>query len=60
MARSGGLIAVFGDFVAIIGEIFILAGGAGRWAIILWGLKTFQIFPNFLNVVPQFVIYHVY
>ena len=23
--------------------------GAGHWAIILWGLDTFLIFPNFLR-----------
>ena len=43
MARSGGLIAVFGDFVAIIGEIFILAGGG--WALGYHSMG-FEYFPN--------------
>ena len=50
----GGLIAIFWDFFANAGEIFILAGGrgggAGRWAIILWSLDTFLIFPIFLSL----------
>ena len=25
-------------------------GSAGRWAIILWGLDTFLMFPNFLSL----------
>ena len=48
-----GLISVFQGFSASIGKAFILAGGgggAGRWAIILWGLDTFLIFPNFLSL----------
>ena len=32
-----------------IGKVFLLAGGTGHWAIILWGLDTFLIFPNFLR-----------
>ena len=30
-------------------QSFHFSGGAGRWAIILWGLDTFLIFPNFLR-----------
>ena len=32
------------------GRVFVLAGGAGCWAIILWSLGTFLIFPNFLSL----------
>ena len=40
----------FGGFFTSIGEFFVLAGGGG-WVlgIILWGLYTFLIFPNFLG-----------
>ena len=31
------------------GSGFYFGGRAGRWAIILWGLGTFLIFPNFLR-----------
>ena len=32
-----------------VGEIFISSrGGGGHWAIILLGLDTFMIFPDFL------------
>ena len=43
-----GLIAIFRDFFASAGEIFILAGG---WALAhhLWGLDTFLMFPNLLG-----------
>ena len=48
-ARGGkGLIAVFRGVFASAGEIFILAGRAGHWAIILWGLDNFLMFPDFL------------
>ena len=43
-----GLIAISRDFFASAGEIFILAGRAGHWAIILWGLDNFLMFPDFL------------
>ena len=43
-----GLVSVFHEFSAGIGGAFILAGGTGRWAIILWGLDTFLMFPDFL------------
>ena len=43
----GGLISVFRGFFASIGGVFILAGGLGA-GIILWGLDTFLLFPNFL------------
>ena len=46
----GGLVSVFHEFSAGIGETFILAGGTGRWAIILWGLDTFLMFPNFVSL----------
>ena len=53
MARGGGggLVSVFRGFSTSVGGAFILAGGgvAGRGAIILWGLDTFVIFPNFLR-----------
>ena len=41
----------FGGFFTSIWEFFVLAGGGGGWArgIILWGLCTFLIFPNFLG-----------
>ena len=28
---------------------FYFGWGTGRWAIILWGLDTFLIFPNFVG-----------
>ena len=41
-----------------------LSGGTGRWAIILWNLGTFLIFPNFLRsyVLSRSTtpLYHVY
>ena len=43
-----GLVSVFHEFSAGIGGAFVLAGGTGRWAIILWGLDIFLMFPNFL------------
>ena len=30
-------------------QSFHFGGGTGRWAIILWGLDIFLIFPNFLR-----------
>ena len=49
MAQYGkSLISVFQKFFAAINKIFILEGGTGHWAIILWGLDTFLLFPNFL------------
>ena len=47
--RGWGLIAIFRNSFASTSEIFILSGGAGRWAIILWGLETFLIYPNFVG-----------
>ena len=35
-----------GFFGSMGGFIFV---GTRRWAIILWGLETFLIFPNFLR-----------
>ena len=48
---GGGLVAVFRDTFASAGGVFILLGEgvAGRWAIILWGLGTFLIYPNFVR-----------
>ena len=39
----------FEEFFVSIDKGFILAGGSGHWVIILWGLGTFLIFPNFLR-----------
>ena len=36
-----GLVSVFHEFSAGIGEAFILAGGTGRWAIIRMGFRHF-------------------
>ena len=35
------------------GSGFYFGGGAGRWAIILWGLDTFLIFPNFPKILVR-------
>ena len=43
------LISVFQRFFASISEIFIWRG-TGRWAIILWVLDTFLIFPKYLSL----------
>ena len=44
-ATGRGVIAIFRGFFASAGGIFVLAGGrgggAGHWAIIVWGLDTF-------------------
>ena len=37
-SRGIGLVCGFEGFSASIGRAFILAGGAGHWAIMLWGL----------------------
>ena len=52
--RREGLIVIFRDFFASAGGAFNFAGGrgvrgAGGWAIILWGLGTFLMFPDFLG-----------
>ena len=55
IGHSGAsLISVFQEFSSSIGKT---GGGAGRWAIILWGLDSFLMFPNFLSlkVVRQLV-----
>ena len=39
----------FRDFFASISKILILAGEAWHWVIIVCGLSTFLIFPNFLR-----------
>ena len=46
-----GLSSAFEKIFASANKIFILAGGlgTGHWAIILWNLDTFLIFPNFLR-----------
>ena len=36
-------------FLFFGGFVLVLAGG-WRWAIVLWGLGTFLIFPNFLRL----------
>ena len=60
----GGLIAVFRDFFCWCWQNFYVGAGTGRWAIILGGLDTFLIFPNFLrsSVLSRSAtrIYHVY
>ena len=48
------LIFVSQELSSSIIKAFILAGGAGRWAIALWGLDTFVIFPNFLTSLKSF------
>ena len=45
---GGGSIAIFWRFFGGIGG-FILRG-AGRWAIILWGLRSFLLFLNFQRI----------
>ena len=53
MHNGKSLISVFREFSASISKVFILVwtggGGAGHWAVILSGLDTFLIFPNFLR-----------
>ena len=52
MHNGKSLISVFQEFSASISKAFILVwrwGGAGHWAIIMSGLDTFLIFPNFLR-----------
>ena len=44
--RGKGLMAIFLDLFASTSKIFVLVGGAGHWAIILWGLGTSLIFPK--------------
>ena len=46
-ALRKSLISVFQESFASINKIFILVGGTEHWAIMLWGLNTFLIFPNF-------------
>ena len=43
-----GLSSGFKEFFASIKEVLIL-GGLGAGLIILWGLGTFLVFPNFLR-----------
>ena len=45
-----GLIVIFRDFFASINKIFHFSVGSGDWAIILWVLDAFLIFPNFLRL----------
>ena len=45
----GGLDLCFSGFFRWYWQRFHFGGGAGRWAIVLWGLDTFLIFPNFLR-----------
>ena len=47
-AAGGGLNFYWG-FSAGIGGAFILVGGAGRWAVVLWVLGTFLVFHNLLG-----------
>ena len=46
--RGGDLVTIFRGVFGSAGE-FLFWRGSGRWAIILWGLGTFLIFPNFLR-----------
>ena len=46
---GGGLDLCFSGFFRWYWRRFHFGGGAGRWAIVLWGLDTFLIFPNFLR-----------
>ena len=47
---GGGLIAIFWDLFAGASGVFVWGrGGAGHWAMILWGLDNFLIFPDFLR-----------
>ena len=46
--RGGDLVTVFRGVFGSAGE-FLFWRGSGHWAIILWGLGTFLIFPNFLR-----------
>ena len=39
----------FGAFLLALGG-FSFWRGDGHWAIILWGLDTFLIFPNFVSL----------
>ena len=49
--KGKGLIFVFQEFSASIGEAFILAGGLGAGlSFILWGMGTFLIFPSFVSL----------
>ena len=45
---GGGLIAIFWRFLAVLAVSFW--GGTGRWAIILWGLRSFLLFLNFQRI----------
>ena len=45
----GGLAAIFRGGFARVGWVFIGGGRDGRWGIILWGLGTFLLLPNFLR-----------
>ena len=78
MGHSGiSLISIFQEFSSNIHKAFVLAGegggrgggvGAGRWAIVLWGLDRFLMFLNFLRFQvlsrsatrEAYRIYHVY
>ena len=66
-AQRGGFHFIFREFCSSVGGAVVLAGGwalgAGRWAIILWGLDSFLMFPNVLSCSATCEvtrIYHVY
>ena len=67
-AEGGILWLLFGAFLLLSGGPFALAGENGHWAVILWSLDTFLIFPYFLRsyVLSRAArrqatpIYHVY
>ena len=46
--RGGDLVTIFRGAFGSAGG-FLFWRGSGHWAIILWGLGTFLIFPNFLR-----------
>ena len=47
---GGGWFLFLGSFLLVlVGLLFWRGGGAGRWAIIPWGLDSFFILPNFLR-----------
>ena len=46
---AGGVYFLFSRVFCYYWRSFGLAGGAGRWAMILWGLSTFLIFRNLLG-----------
>ena len=46
MGRGGVNCYFFGTFLLVLAKFW---RGAGRLAIVIWGLDTFLIFPNFVS-----------